>query len=485
MSSASRAAGLDSPAFNGARIDGLGLMTGQGQGAGGIQLQARINNMQVTNNVLENNGGVVAGGIGVGQPYVHNSHNWNVRMANNRLIGNGGLTQAGAVGIFYGSNSYDLGYSSICSNFSVNYGAGVSHIGLSPGGRIHDSRIYYNESVDSGAGIAIETELPVGANKLGDGSGAVDVDRNLIQSNTSVMDDAGGIFVLDSLTAEINIRNNMIVNNVAADLGAAILLDDASNVRIVNNTIANNATTASSESSAIGVPHGAGLTSEANDPLFQATLPAGSPDFSRPVALNNNIFSNNNAFTLSQFGPGATLVDQGFIDFEIHGTANNADTFTPRYSLLTNGQILGPNGVQHAVPGGQANVIGADPGFVTPFVNELAVTGSRGDPQAASVTITGQDPPVGLTGDYHLDRPGTAAALEASPVVDRGSRCSGTPVPAPADAVSASCAATSRGVEAPRVDFDGQPRARINSTRQLTPWDLGADELGPPGTVVP
>src|SRR6185437_4268386 len=107
--------------------------------------------------------------------------------------------------------------------------------------------------------------------------------------------------------------------------------------------------TGSSENSQIGVPHSAGLASEANDPLFQATLPATAPHFSNPVALFNNIFWNNDAQTLSQFGPGATLVDNGFIDFEVHGTTNATDTFTPRYSDLTNGQILGPDGVQHAL----------------------------------------------------------------------------------------------------------------------------------------
>src|SRR5262249_26364013 len=46
--------GQDSAAFNGARIDGLGMSTGRGDGAGGVQLQANINNMQLTNNILEN-----------------------------------------------------------------------------------------------------------------------------------------------------------------------------------------------------------------------------------------------------------------------------------------------------------------------------------------------------------------------------------------------------------------------------------------------
>jgi large repetitive protein len=416
--------GQDSAGFGGARIDGLGLMTGHGDGAGGIQLQASINNMQLTNNVLENNGGVVAGGIGVGQLFVHGSHNYNVRIANDRLIGNGGLTTSGGAGIFYGSNNYEVANSIFCSNFSVEYGGGLSHIGLSPGGSIHDNKIYYNEAVDSGGGIAIESELPVGGG-LGNGSGSVNVDRNLIQSNTSTLDDGGGIFVLDALTQPINIRNNVITNNLAADLGGAIMLDDSSNTRIVNNTVANNVTTGSSESSAVGVPHGAGLTSEANDPLFQATLPAGAPDFSNPTALFNNIFWNNDAQTLDQFGPGATLVDNGFIDFEIHGTTNNADTFTPRYSDLTNSQILGPDGVQRDVPGGQGN-ISADPLFVAPFVNELTVSGSRLDPQQAAVTITGQDPPVGLTGDYHL--------TAGSPAIDSGAGFSNLAFPPPSTA---------------------------------------------------
>jgi hypothetical protein len=432
----------------------------------------------VTNDVLENNGGVLSGGIAVGQSYAHaaTAHNANVHIANSRFLGNGGLTQAGGVGIFYGSDNYDVANNIVCSNFSVNYGAGVSHIGLSTGGSIHDNQIYYNESVDSGAGVAIESDIPVAGGSLGDGTGPVNLDRNLIQSNFSG-DDGGGVFVLDSLGAVINLRNNMIVDNGAADIGGALMLDDASRVAIVNNTIANNVSTASSENSAIGVPHAAGLASEGNDPLWQGAAayvaqypsPATRPDFSRPTALFNNIFWNNNAFTLDQFGPGAALVSQGFIDFEVHGTTNNADTFTPRYSALTNGQILGPNGVQHAVPAGQGNAIGVDPTFVLPFTHELTVSGSRGDPQTAAVTITGTDPPVGLTGDYHL--------LAGSPAIDRGVRCSNTPVPANAPTVACSAGA----IQAPlgtNNDFDGQYRPQRRLPRGFTtPWDLGADEL--------
>ncbi len=56
------------------------------------------------------------------------------------------------------------------------------------------------------------------------------------------------------------------------------------------------------------------------------------------------------------------------------------------------------------VPANQGNT-SADPNFVLPFILELAVSGSRLDPQTAAVTITGQDPPVGLTGDYHINLP--------------------------------------------------------------------------------
>ncbi|MEZ0448692.1 SdrD B-like domain-containing protein [Cellulomonas sp. ICMP 17802] len=466
--------------FSAARTDGVGLMTGQGEGAGGIQVQANVNNLQVTNTVLENNGGVVAGGIAVGQPYAPTSHNYNVRMAYDRFLGNGGLTQAGGVGIFDGSNNYELANSIVCSNFSVNYGAGVSHIGLSPNGSIHDNQIYYNDSVDSGGGLAIESELPVGGG-LGAGTGPVNVDRNLLAANFSG-DDGGAVFVLDALTAAINLRDNLVVDNGAADIAGGIMLDDSSNVRIISTTVANNVSTASSENSD-GLPHSAGLASEANDPLFQATLPAGSPDFSRPAALFDNVFWNNTAYTLSQPGPGATLVNQGVIDLEIHGTTNNADTFTPRYSDLTNGQILGPDGVQRPVPAGQGN-ISVDPLFVNPIgiTNELTVTGSRLDPQTAAVTLTAGDPPVGLTSDFHL--------TGASPVVDRGVRCSNTAFPAPATALNA---CTGGGIQAPTLspalgglgDYDGQYRPMLRTLRVRTPWDLGADELVGVPVVLP
>jgi hypothetical protein len=124
------------------------------------------------------------------------------------------------------------------------------------------------------------------------------------------------------------------------------------------------------------------------------------------------------------------------------------------------------------VPAGQGNMIGTNPGFAQPFENILTVTGSRLDPQTAAITITGQDPPVGLTGNYHIG--------PTSPMVDRGVRCSNTPVPANLTACSATVVGAPTGVPG---DFDGQFRPMLRTLRVNTPWDLGADELV--GVLVP
>jgi hypothetical protein len=459
--------------FTAGRIDGIGLMTGHGDGAGGIQLQAYAKNVQITNNVLESNSGFFVGGIGVGQPG-YDAHNTNVAIRNNRVLGSGGLTKAGGIGVFRGSDSYEIAGNVICSNFGIEYktAGGISHWGPSPNGKIRDNQVYYNDSVGSGAGISISQETPQGGG-LGAGSGPVDVDRNLVQSNFA-NHDGGGIFISNAQKDRINVRNNMIVDNGAADIGGAVKLEDSSNVAFINNTVANNVSTGSGILAST-TPHAAGLASEANDPLFQATLPGSAPHFSNPVAFFNNIFWQNQAFTLSQPGPGATLDARGVIDLEIHGTANHSDTFTPRYSLLSANSIVRGDGVAGTLPGGQANIFGANPLFVAPFTLELTVTGSRQDPQTAGVTITGADPPVGLTGNYHLQN--------GSPAIDRGAGYSNYPGARTVASILAPC----NTIASPQpfgADFDRQSRPQVrNLFRILTPWDLGADEV--PGTFFP
>jgi hypothetical protein len=473
------------PAFAGglaaARIDGIGLQFGQTDaalggtngGAGGIEAQAYTNDMRISNNVIDGNSGPIGGGIVLGKPSVVDgggheiadgtSHNERVQITNNQVTGNGGVTKAGGIGLYGGSDNYNLAANYICGNFGVEYGAGVSHWGYSPGGSIHDNSILYNDAVDSGAGIAINDQTPpADATSLGKGSGAVNIDRNLVQGNYSG-DDGGGMFIQNALDQRVNVRNNMIVDNGAADMGGGISLDDSSNVAIVNNTVAANVTTGSAEGTLPidqgGAPHAAGLASEKSDPRFH---PTPASNFSKPVALFNNIFWNNDAFLLDHAGPGAALVDQGFIDFEVHNTGSANDVLNPRYSIVTGGTDSSINGAgaRVAPPAGQGNV-SANPAFADPFTLELAVAGSRLDAQQASVTITGQDPADGIPGNYHI---GTG-----SPAIDRGVRCALTPFPTPLNALlncNTTPPAGGRGVEAPRglnSDFDGQFRPQLRT----------------------
>ncbi len=126
----------------------------------------------------------------------------------------------------------------------------------------------------------------------------------------------------------------------------------------------------------------------------------------------------------------------------------------------------------HPTPTGQGN-ISLDPLFLTPFINELTVSGARLDPQQAIVSLTATDPPVGLTGDYHI---GTA-----SPAIDGGAGFSNLAVPTPgaqtpnASSILAPCSGTL--TQAFPADYDQQFRPQLRTIRVRTPWDIGADEL--------
>jgi large repetitive protein len=141
------------------------------------------------------------------------------------------------------------------------------------------------------------------------------------------------------------------------------------------------------------------------------------------------------------------------------------------------------------VSAGQGNS-SADPLFVNPIgvTAELTVSGSRLDPQVAAVTLTGGDPPVGLTSNYHIQLPAAPIlarllAAAASQVIDRGVRCSNTPVPAPVAAAITAC--TGGGIQAPLgttgADIDNGARPIFMTLRLNTPWDRGADE----STILP
>jgi hypothetical protein len=211
---------------------------------GAIFANAYVRYLQVTNNIIESNGGTY-GAIRFGTPNLPapdtNQHNEFARIANNRIIANAGTNLAGAIGLFAGADSYEIASNDLCGNFSAEYGGAISHFGYSPSGKIHDNRIYFNRSYDEGAGIMIAGELPADPTLLSPGSGPVDIYNNLIQANLAD-DDGGGIRFLMAGNFPMNVYNNMIVNNVSTHEGGGVALDDAPNVRFYNNTVMKNIT---------------------------------------------------------------------------------------------------------------------------------------------------------------------------------------------------------------------------------------------------
>ncbi len=74
---------------------------------GAIFANAYARNLQITNNVVQNNGGGY-GTIRIGTPDLAagQNHNENVRIANNRIIANAGTNLAGGIGLFAESDGY-------------------------------------------------------------------------------------------------------------------------------------------------------------------------------------------------------------------------------------------------------------------------------------------------------------------------------------------------------------------------------------------
>jgi len=411
---------------------------------GAIFVNSYANYLQITNNIVENNGGTY-GAIRIGTPNVSPdlNNNHNVRIANNRILANGGTNLAGAIGLFGGSDNYVVAGNDICGNFSAEYGGGISHFGLSPNGSIHDNRIYFNHSYDEGAGIIIAGELATvpgalyGQDGGPQGSGAVDIFNNLIQANMAE-DDGGGLRFLMVGNYLMNTYNNMIVNNVSMHEGGGVALDDASNVRFFNNTVMNNKTTATAITSD-GLPAPAGLSTGANSTQLQLTLPAGSSTFSNPL-LFNDIFYNNWAGTKGI--NTVTGITPGDADPWDMGVVGGAGMLSPTNSILE----------PTSYPGVMANGTNSslDPAVMSTLDIPLTFTSWRTNVNfVGAIMVTAELPP-NLLGDYHL--------MAGSPAIDSGAN-------------------TQNSVAAPLFDIDHDTRPFAASPgAPSTKYDIGADE---------
>jgi len=450
----------------GSRVRGSRVAASQG---GGIYAHAYARNLEVSNNLIQSNAGNFGGGVILGQAYVTNpdagnardNENDNVRIHHNRVLNNGGVSLAGALGIFNGADGTEIDHNVVCGNYSAEYGGGISDFGKSSG-TIHDNKILYNFAFDEGGGIMIAGEEPANpVTQLSAGTGDWNIGRNLIQGNVT-NDDGGGIRLLTPVDGAVRMVNNMIVDNLATDTGGGISLDDALNVQIVNNTVAKNVSTATAEDAdrsancfnlpgdparpANGTcPHGAGLVSELHSAaLMNPALHSPPPkDFSDPV-LFNNIFWQNEAFYLdgNQVVAGYTEPSAGYLDFEVldfDGNDTNR-TFTSNNNLCT---AFGPNCPDNGTDKA------ANPMFVQQVSLSYDVLAFGGDP--TFITVILKSKPGDPQGNYHLQA--------GSPAIDAGTTSVG-------------------GVLAPTDDFDGDTRGCP---------DDGADETGgdPSCTVVP
>jgi hypothetical protein len=409
---------------------------------GGIFANAYARWLQITNNVITNNGGAYGGAVRLGTPNLPapgtSNENQNVRIANNRIVANGGTNLAGGIGIFAGADGYEIAANDICGNFSAEYGGGLTVYGLSPNGKIHHNRIYLNRAYDEGGGVMIAGELPATPTALSPGTGSVDVFANVVQGNLS-NDDGGGIRFLMAGNFPMNVYDNFIVNNVSTHEGGGVSINDAPRVRVFANTIMKNVTTATATTSN-GLPAPAGLSTSRNSTMLQATLPPGSPVFSEPLVFDN-VFWDNRAGTRaggSVIGIGAAGDGTAVNRWDL-GVADATGLLRPTYSILQTTLGTALSATNRAV----------DPAVVQPYDVGLSFVPWRTNPNFVDAILVSFDLPPDLMGDYHL--------TSGSPAINAG-----TPA--------------SDGVSAPAVDIDGDVR--------LGGFDLGADELASPATAL-
>ena len=345
-------------------------------------------------------------------------HNLNVNIHHNSISLNSSTGDelfsatpagAGGVSVCTGSDYYKFNYNWLCGNLSSGDGGGFGHLGYSWNGDIEHNTIIFNQSLnptipangggliimgapdaDPPCGVQVDTDCVPAPNSIGpsDGIGnSLTINANLIMGNAAEAGTGGGMSLQNVNGSDViafprtpanwnyvNITNNIITNNVAGWDGAGVSLQEALNTDIVNNTIADNDSTASAGVlfTTIGAPlasqHGknciaggtnscpqvAGLVSVPNDSVLKANLPATitCPPNHGPVSptnssrnngacryfayplLTGNIIYNNRSF---QIGVGAlsNAVQQNIITLynanftgSAHGTAINSQGAT-------------------------------------------------------------------------------------------------------------------------------------------------------------
>ena len=162
------------------------------------------------------NSGSYGGGIRVGTPYAGTTCATTASyIGHNQIRDNGGTNLAGGIGLFNGSDGYQVDHNAICGNFSAEYGGAITAFGYqahrindvangaSVGGRITDNRIWFNQSYDEGGGGDDRRRAAVRPDGALRGLRPGLIDANVIQTNLA-NDDGGGIRLLQTSGSHIS-----------------------------------------------------------------------------------------------------------------------------------------------------------------------------------------------------------------------------------------------------------------------------------------
>ncbi|MFA5042793.1 MAG: SdrD B-like domain-containing protein [Kiritimatiellia bacterium] len=391
---------------NTARIDGFtiyGSLLG-----GGVFAPRDIHGLRIGNNRILSNQGTFSGGIAIGtQDTGTPGNNDHVTVHDNMVIKNGGITGGGGISIFDLSPNYIVTNNTIAGNLTRGNGGGICHEGLSTNGLIVDNRIFANEVFygvnvgGEGGGVFVSGEVVAG--QVTAGAGTVAIRGNLIQGNLAAGSHGGGISAANfngqdvlsnpgqtNLWYALYVFDNFIMNNVAGFAGGGVSLRDVARGFVVNNTIVNNDSTATSRlafpaGTLNSTPQGAGLVAHAHS---LAITNASGQAYANPV-LEDNIIRHNRSFyndAALNNGAGGLAANAAHPYWDL-AVAGAAGVLAPRYCLLTD--TTGYDA---------SNLMGA-PRFNAAYVNQLD-TATILDEAGNNISV--RLLPIGARGDYHL-----------------------------------------------------------------------------------
>src|SRR5882757_733799 len=286
--------------------------------------------------------------------------NVNVHIHHNDIYDNASLgdalfsgtpSGAGGLTVSAGADNYVIDHNWIAGNLSTGDGGGMTHSGFTANGQIRNNYILFNQSTNptlptNGGGLAI-----VGANSdrtlangqecgtttdqdcppgIGDGTGpGLVIDSNLIMGNSAESGSGGGLRLQQVNGTEVGVfplladrwygvtvTNNIIANNVAGWDGAGVSLEDALKVKLINNTIVANDTTASAgvlfkalgAPMAASPPPGCTPTPDTSQPQNPNCLLTDAPHIPQPAGLVTMV----NTPNLIESLPALVLCPSGF-----------------------------------------------------------------------------------------------------------------------------------------------------------------------------